>query len=117
MVYNTLNRLKWTGRLPECRVVILHRGAPKDEKSILGRDITEIKKSHFLYREEGIQKGGHARREEGPQGVAVARQQQTSPSGDGKGKAPEEETYIPLHRVLRIMEGGKTVWERKQRKP
>lgn len=80
MAYNILNRLKWTGKLPECRVVILHRGAPKNEKLILGKDITEIKKSHFLYREEG-QKG---------------------------------ETYIPMHRVLRVMAGDKTLWERKR---
>lgn len=98
MVYNVLNKLKWTGKLGDCKVVILHRGAPKNEKLILGKDITEIKKSHFLYREEGIQKKGeHTRREEGPQG----------------GKALEEETYIPMHRVLRVMMGEKTLWERK----
>lgn len=81
MVYNTLNKLKWTGKLQDCRLVILHRGAPGDEKLILGSQITEIKKSHFLYREEGR----------------------------------KEETYIPMHRVLRVVLEEKIIWERKKR--
>ncbi len=81
MVYNTLNKLKWTGKLQDCRLVILHRGAPGDEKPILGKQITEVKKSHFLYREEGR----------------------------------KEETYIPMHRVLRVILGKKILWERKKR--
>jgi uncharacterized protein (UPF0248 family) len=46
---NLLNRLKWTKRLPESEVVILHRGAPKDQKRIKGDHITEIQKGSFSY--------------------------------------------------------------------
>lgn len=49
MVYNVLNRLKWTGKLKDCEVVILHRGAEGDRKTIKGRNIGEVKKGHFLY--------------------------------------------------------------------
>ena len=80
MVYNVLNKLKWTGRLKYSELVILHRGAPGNKKLILGRDITEIKKSHFMYREEGR----------------------------------KEETYIPMHRVLRVLLEDKVIWERKR---
>jgi uncharacterized protein (UPF0248 family) len=52
MVYNTLNKLKWTGRLRYSELVILHRGAPGNRKLILGKNITEVKKSHFMYLDE-----------------------------------------------------------------
>jgi len=51
MAYNTLNKLKWTGKLGGCDVVILHRGAPQDRKIIKGSDITEVKRHNFYYRE------------------------------------------------------------------
>jgi uncharacterized protein (UPF0248 family) len=50
MVYNILNRLKWTGKLRNCEVVILHRGAERDRKTIKGGCITEVKKGYFLYK-------------------------------------------------------------------
>ncbi len=50
MVYRTLGRLKWVGGLEDCEIVILHRGAPEDRKIIPGKDVTEIKKSYFYYR-------------------------------------------------------------------
>jgi uncharacterized protein (UPF0248 family) len=53
MAFGTLNRLKWTGRLSSCSVVILHRGAPGDRKVINGGDITELKKSCFTYSSSG----------------------------------------------------------------
>ena len=49
MAYQTLNRLKWTGRLDGCEVVILHRGAPDNRRVIRGRDISAVKKSCFYY--------------------------------------------------------------------
>jgi len=48
-VSNLLNRLKWTEKLPESEVVILHRGAPDNKKSIRGDHITEIKKGSFSF--------------------------------------------------------------------
>lgn len=52
MVYSTLNRLKWTGKLRDCEIIILHRGAPEDKKIIQGEKVTEVKKSYFLYKNE-----------------------------------------------------------------
>ncbi len=51
MAYSTLNRLKWTGRMDGCEIVILHRGAPGDRKRIPGIWITELKKSYLHYRD------------------------------------------------------------------
>ena len=48
-VSNMLNRLKWTDRLPESEVVILHRGAPDNKKRIKGDHITEIRKGSFSF--------------------------------------------------------------------
>jgi uncharacterized protein (UPF0248 family) len=49
MVFQALNKLKWTGKLDRCEVIILHRGAPGDRKTIQGSRITELKKSYFSY--------------------------------------------------------------------
>jgi len=49
VVFDTLNRLKWTGKLGNCSVTILHRGAPGDRKVIGGEQITQIKRGHFYY--------------------------------------------------------------------
>ncbi len=51
MVFKTLNRLRWKGGLHAARVVILHRGAPGDRKVIPGSSITQVKKSHFYYKD------------------------------------------------------------------
>ncbi len=48
-VSNLMNRLKWTKKLPESEVVILHRGAPGNMTRLRGDHITEIKKGHFCY--------------------------------------------------------------------
>jgi len=50
MAYQTLNKLKWTGKLNKSKVIILHRGAPEDRKIISGKDITEVHKHYFLYK-------------------------------------------------------------------
>lgn len=50
MVFQTLNKLKWTKKLENCEIIILHRGAPGDKKTISGKDITEVKKDRFCYR-------------------------------------------------------------------
>ena len=47
--YDVLNKLKWTGRLGECQITILHRGAPGNRKTISGAKITELKKHWFMY--------------------------------------------------------------------
>lgn len=52
MVYETLNRLKWKGGLEDCEIIILHRGVPGDKKLIHGKNVTEVKKSYFYYRNE-----------------------------------------------------------------
>jgi uncharacterized protein (UPF0248 family) len=49
MVFQTLNRLKWTNRLEMAEIVILHRGDENDKKVIPGNKITEVKRSYFSY--------------------------------------------------------------------
>jgi len=56
MVFETLNKLRWTGKLPITQVIILHRGAPANKKIIQGCQITQVKKSYFYYKEG---KGGN----------------------------------------------------------
>jgi uncharacterized protein (UPF0248 family) len=80
MAFQTLNRLKWKGGLKGCSVTVLHRGAPKDRKTIGGNEIACIKKSYFIHERNG------------------------------------RETTIPLHRIIEITVGGKTVWKRKIKK-
>ncbi len=53
MVFETLNRLKWTGRLADATIVFIHRGAENDRKTISGAKITSLKKSHFYYEDNG----------------------------------------------------------------
>ena len=52
MVYRILGRLLWKGRLGEAEILILHRGAPGNRKTISGRQITSVKKSFFVYRDQ-----------------------------------------------------------------
>jgi len=42
MVFETLNRLKWTGKMSSCHVAIHHRGASEDRKTIKGADIISL---------------------------------------------------------------------------
>ena len=53
MVFQTLNRLKWTGQLKDCEIIIVHRGARGDKKLIKGQEIVEVKRTYFLYSESG----------------------------------------------------------------
>ncbi len=53
MAYDNLNRLKWTGKLDKGEIVIRHRGAPQETKVIPGSKVTQVKKSHFYYKEGG----------------------------------------------------------------
>ena len=53
MVFQTLNRLKWTGKLDKAEIVILHRGAPGDRKTIRGSQLTEVKKGYFSFEAAG----------------------------------------------------------------
>ncbi len=52
MVFQTLNKLKWTGKLGRCEVTIISRGSPGDRKKIHGDFITEVKKDHFIFSEK-----------------------------------------------------------------
>ena len=74
---DVLSKLKWgeEGELDEAEVWYLHRGAPGDERTIRGSEITELGKSFFS----------------------------------------TAEGSIPYHRVLKIAEAGKTIFERKKR--
>ncbi len=51
MVFETLNKLKWTGKLEKAEIVFVHRGAEGDKKIISGKNITDIKRSHFYYKD------------------------------------------------------------------
>ncbi|MEM2954921.1 MAG: RNA repair domain-containing protein [Candidatus Nanoarchaeia archaeon] len=51
MIFDILNKLKWTGKLNEVEIIIIHRGAEKNQKIIYGSEITEIKRSHFYYKD------------------------------------------------------------------
>ncbi len=50
MVFQILNRLKWQGKLHEAEIIIVHRGAPENRKTIKGSGITELKKGYFYYK-------------------------------------------------------------------
>lgn len=52
MARDFLGKLKWTGRLKGSEIVILHRGAPGNKRVINSEQITEIKKSHFMYKDD-----------------------------------------------------------------
>jgi uncharacterized protein (UPF0248 family) len=56
MVFQILNRLKWSGGLDSAQVDIIHRGAPGNIKTISGKSITEVRKGYVVYtnREETV---------------------------------------------------------------
>ena len=49
MLFDVLNKLKWSGKLKDCEITILHRGAENNRKVITGEKITLLKKRHFCY--------------------------------------------------------------------
>jgi uncharacterized protein (UPF0248 family) len=53
MAFETLNKLKWTNKLAKAEIVFVHRGAENDMKAVSGGKITEVKRSHFCYTENG----------------------------------------------------------------
>jgi uncharacterized protein (UPF0248 family) len=53
MAFEILNRLKWNGGLERCEIIILHRGAPGDRKTILGKQLTGLDRHYFYYSERG----------------------------------------------------------------
>lgn len=74
-----LNKVKWHPDFvfEEYTVVYLHRGAPKNEKSVPCREIVALEHSDFVLEGE------------------------------------EGETYIPYHRILRILDkNGEIVWKK-----
>jgi uncharacterized protein (UPF0248 family) len=50
MVFQALNRLKWKGGLENCEIIILHRGAPGDIKTIRGSQVTGLDRHYFWYK-------------------------------------------------------------------
>ncbi len=52
-INNILTMLKWTDRLNDCEIIILHKGAPDDRKTITGSEVTELKKSYLTYEHKG----------------------------------------------------------------
>ena len=53
MAFEVLNKLKWKGDLDKCDIIILHRGAPRDRKSIHGNQLTDLDRHYFYYSENG----------------------------------------------------------------
>jgi len=53
MVFEVLNKLKWKGGLERCEIIILHRGAPEDRKTIQGSQVTDLDRHYFYYTEKG----------------------------------------------------------------
>jgi len=51
-----LNRLKWTEgeNLAEAIIIYLHRGAPGDVMTVLGKDIVALERSFFVTKEAKI---------------------------------------------------------------
>jgi len=49
MVFQALNKLVWQKKIRDAEVVIVHRGAPDDRKTIQGKDITHVGKHYFYY--------------------------------------------------------------------
>jgi uncharacterized protein (UPF0248 family) len=50
--YEALGKLKWKRLLKGCEIVITHRGAPGDLKTIPGDSVTEVKKSYLMFTNE-----------------------------------------------------------------
>lgn len=46
---NFFEKIRGPGKIPESRIIIRHRGAPQNKRSIMGEHITEIRKGSFYY--------------------------------------------------------------------
>lgn len=53
MVFETLNRLKWKGGLEDAEITFVSRGSPGDKRKVSGRDITQIKRGYFYFKDNG----------------------------------------------------------------
>ncbi len=53
MVYRILGKMFWQGEMPLARIIILHRGAPGDRKSLEGSSVTEVRKGWLVYQGPG----------------------------------------------------------------
>ena len=51
-IVEKINKLIWTGQIQNFEFVIIHRGAPNNEKVILGKEIREFK-NRFLVLQNG----------------------------------------------------------------
>ncbi len=49
MVYHILKKLLTEGRLMDCSIIIFHKNAVRNRKTIFGRDITGITRSDLKY--------------------------------------------------------------------
>lgn len=52
MVFETLNRLKWRGNLKGAEITFISRGSPGDIRKIRGKDITQIKRGYFYFKDK-----------------------------------------------------------------
>jgi len=52
MVFQVLNKLKWNGGLERCEIVILHRGAPGNRKTIKGSQLAGFDRHYFYLRND-----------------------------------------------------------------
>lgn len=95
-VFDVLNKLKWTGKLKDAEIIILHRGVKGNRKNISGNLVTEVKKSYFMCKPRS--------QLEGEKKVCLA---EAKPRSQLEG-----ETLIPLHRVLEIKLKGKILFKR-----
>lgn len=54
-IRETLNKIKWStkGGLSDCEIIITHRGAPGDIKTIQGRGIKDVAPRALIIEEDG----------------------------------------------------------------
>ena len=52
MVFQTLNKLRWTGKLEKAEITFIDRGSPGDRMTIKGERITQIKRGYFYFKDD-----------------------------------------------------------------
>lgn len=52
MVFETLNKLKWTGKLGHAEIIFVSRGSPGDRRKISGKEITQLKRGYFYFKDK-----------------------------------------------------------------
>lgn len=53
MIFETLNRLRWTGKLEDAEIIFISRGSPEDRMRIRGSEITQLKRGYFYFKDKG----------------------------------------------------------------